>query len=143
MNFFNKEEAFDESKLNSDNQQKVAMLVKSLPEEDLSMSWRSGLNVKLMAAQEAKAKKRSAKKLFAWASSVSAGFAATAYFVLMANVAPVVSPTSQGDSVVFASELVKTHQESVVLASVSGIGSGSIHETSITEDSYSSLDDLL
>ncbi len=119
------------------------MLVKSLPEEDLSMSWRSGLNVKLMAAQEAKAKKRSAKKLFAWGSSVSAGFAATAYFVLMANVAPVVSPTSQGDSVVFASELVKTHQESVVLGSVSGIGSGSIHETSITEDSYSSLDDLL
>ena len=143
MNLFNNEEAFDESKLNSENQQKLAMLVKSLPEEDLSMSWRSGLNVKLMAAQEAKAKKRSVKKFFAWGTSLSTGMAATAYFVLMANVAPVVSPATQGDSVAFASELVKTHQESVVLASVSGIGSASTHETSITEDSYSSLDDLL
>jgi glucosamine 6-phosphate synthetase-like amidotransferase/phosphosugar isomerase protein len=143
MNLFNNEEAFDELKLNSKNQQKLAMLVKALPEEDLSMSWRSSLNVKLMAAQAAKSKKRTAKKFLAWGTSLSAGVAATAYFVILGNVTPMVSPTTQSDSVAFASELVKTHQESVVMASVSGIGSASIHETSITEDSYSSIDDLL
>jgi hypothetical protein len=142
MNYFKNEEAFDESRLNSDTQRKVANLIKSLPEEDLSMAWRSSLNMKLMDVQNAKRKQRVTKRIFAWGSSLSAGIAATAYIVLMTN-APSITPTnSRSESVAFASELVKTHQESIVLASVSGTGS-SIHETSLTEDSYSPVDDLL
>lgn len=142
MNFFKKEETFDESLLNSENQHKLALLVKSLPEEDLSLSWRSGLNMKIMAAQDAKRKHRRTKKIFAWSSSVSAGFAATVLFGLMMNPTPVSSPSRNLDSVAFASELVKTHQESLVLASVSGMGYPT-HETSITEDTSLPFDDLL
>jgi hypothetical protein len=142
MNYFKKEETFDESKLNSDSQQKVAMLIKSLPEDNLSMAWRSSLNMKLMDAQNAKKKQRFTKRIFAWGSSLSAGVAATAYFILLANAPPVAPSNSRTESVAFASELVKTHQESIVLASVSGTGS-SIHDTSLTEDSYSPVDELL
>jgi hypothetical protein len=143
MNWFKKEELFDDEKLNSSSQKRVATLIKSLPEDDLSLSWRSSLNLKLMAAQQAKKKQRATKRFFAWGSSLSAGVAATAYFVFLTNATSIVSPTQNSDSVAFASELVRTHQESVVLASVSGIGSTTVHETSITEDSYILPDDLL
>jgi hypothetical protein len=143
MNWFKKVESFDDEKLNSASQQKMAVLVQSLPEEDLSMSWRSSLNVKIMAAEQAKKKQKSVKRIFAWGSSLSAGMAATAYIVLMANAPSMVSPVPRNDSVAFASELVQAHQESVVLASVSGVGSSVGNESPINEEIYTPVDDLL
>lgn len=142
MNLFNKEEAFDESKLNSESQLQVASMIKSMPDEDLSLSWRSSLNVKLMAAEKARKKQRTTKRFFAWGSSLSAGIAAVSYIVLMTNASSIAPINSKSQSMAFASELVKTHQESVVLASVSGTGT-SLHETSLTEDSYYPIDELL
>jgi hypothetical protein len=142
MNFLKKEVGTEESRLNSVSQQKIASLVKSLPSEDLSMSWRSELNVKLIAAREAKIKKRSAQRVLTWGASLSCGLAVTVLGVMMFGNKPVVQQTSKVDSPTLASELVQTHQESMVLASVSGTGAAA-RETSILEDSYTPQDDLL
>ena len=142
MSIFKKDINIDESRLNSASQQKVASMVRSLPDDDLSMSWRSDLNVKLMAAQDAKRKKKVTRRIFTWGTSLSCGLAATVMGVVMFNSTPIVHQGPKVDSSAFASELVNAHQESLVLASVSGISSSN-HETSITEDSYSTQDDLL
>jgi hypothetical protein len=142
MNYFKKEAQFDDSKLDSKSQLQVASLIKALPDEDLSLSWRSQLNVKLMAAEEAKRKKKQSKRIFAWGTLPFAGVAATAMVLMIGNGAPIGAPVATNSSSAFASELVKTHQESVVLASVSGTGS-SVHETSLSEESYNPQDDLL
>jgi len=142
MNLFRKDVNIEDSRLNSDGQQKIAALVKALPDEDLSMSWRSDLNVKLMAAQEAKRKRKATRKIFTWGTSLSCGVAASVLGVMLMSPANVVKPNTRTSSPIMASELVKAHQESLVLASVSAIPSAT-HETSITEDSYGPQDDLL
>ena len=142
MKFSKKEVDIDDSRLNSAGQQKIASLVKSLPSEDLSMSWRSDLNVKLMVAHQAKRKKYVVRKVFTWGTSLSCGLAATVLGFTMFGAKPVGQSALKGDSQSFASELVQAHQESMVLASVSGTGSAA-RETSISEDSFSPQDDLL
>jgi len=143
MNFFKREVSIDETQLNSASQQKVASLVKAaLREDELSLSWRSDLNAKLAAAQQLKAKKRTTRRYYAWGSSLSLGVAATAFAVLIIN--PQVPNTHPrgGESEKFASELVKAHQESMVLASVSGTGAAT-RETSFVDDSAYGLQDEL
>ena len=142
MNYFRKDEVVDDAQLSSASQLNVASLIKSLPDEELSISWRSELNVKLMAARQAKKKQKVAKRVFGWGSSLSFGVAATAYMMVMTNATTVVAPNSKLESPSFATELVRTHQESVVLASVSGTSSLD-KETSISEDSYNQQDELL
>ncbi len=142
MNYFRKDESVDDAQLNSESQLNVASLVKSLPDEELSISWRSELNVKLMSAKQAQKKQRVAKRVFGWGSSLSFGVAATAYMMLVTNASTGVTPGSRLESPSFATELVRTHQESVVLANVSGTSSLD-KETSISEDSYNQQDELL
>ena len=132
----------DEAKLNSAAQLQVASLIKAIPDEDLSLSWRSELNMKLMAAHQAKRKQKSTKRFFAWGSSLSAGVAAFSYIVLMANTGTIGSSMVKADSSSIAKELVQTHQESLVVASVSGTGSAA-RETALSDDSFESQDDLL
>lgn len=142
MNFFRREESIDEAQLNSANQQKMASLVKGLGDEELSLSWRSDLNAKLALAQQTKSKKRTTRLFYAWGSSLSFGVAATVFaFVMMNGPAPK-APPKVANSSAFASELVEAHQESMVLASVSGTGSAA-RETSYVDDSYGLQDELL
>ena len=142
MNLFKKEELLDEAKLNTVAQLQVASLVKALPDEDLSLSWRSELNVKLMAAHQARRKQKSTKRIFAWGSSLSAGLACLSYVLLLANTASIGTAGVKADSSSIAKELVQTHQESLVMASVSGTGSAA-RETALSNDSFESQDDLL
>lgn len=141
MNFLKKEVSVDDVQLNSASQQKMASLVKGIRDEEVSMSWRSELNTKLFAAQQAQAKKRKTRRFYAWGSSLSLGLAATVFGVMLMNPAPqMVQP--HVESTAFASELVKAHQESMVLASVSGTGAAA-RETSYIDDSYGLQDELL
>ncbi|MBS1704022.1 MAG: hypothetical protein JST12_20330 [Armatimonadetes bacterium] len=141
MNLFRREESIEESRLNSDSQKKVASLVKSLHDDELSLSWRSDLNAKLAMAQQAKAKKK-ARRVYAWGSSLSLGVAATLVVTLMVRPnSPKTTPVANSSSA-FASELVKTHEESMVLASVSGTGAAA-RETALGTEAYSYQDDLL
>ena len=139
MSLFKKEDSVTETQLNSATQQKVASLVKALGDDELSMSWRSELNVKLMAAQQAKAKKTTARRFYAWGSTLSLGVAATAFAVVMMK-AP--SPEIPTASASFASELVKAHQETLVMSSVSGTGAAA-RETTFVDDSNGNQDYLL
>ncbi len=143
MNLFRKEITVEESRLESASQQKIASLVKAMPDEDLSLSWRSELNVKLMAAQEAKYKKRATRRVFTWGTSLSCGVAASVVAITMFN--PTAAPnafSTRAESKSLASEMVTAHQESLVLASVSAIPTSN-HETPITEEIYNPQDDLL
>lgn len=143
MNYFTKDVEIEESHLNSANQQRIASLVHSLPDEELSLSWRSQLNVKLIASLEAKQRKKKTLKFFTWGTSLSCGTAILAVVFMMPSKTPsIVAPVANNDSHGFASELVQAHQESVVLASVSGLGSSN-HETSISEDIFDPQDELL
>ncbi len=142
MNFLNKEIIVDESHLNTDSQLLIASLVKSMPDDELSMSWRSDLNVKLLAAQSSKKKLKATKRVFGWGLSLSGSMAVAVAAMIMSNsnsIAPQVTMTNSNQ---MASEFVKAHQESIVLASVSGISS-STQESTISEESYSLQDDLL
>lgn len=142
MEFLKREKTIQDSQLESASQQKIASLVKSLPSEDLSMSWRSQLNEKLMAAELAKKKQRKTRRAFAWGSTLSFGAAAGVFGILMMNGPQAVAPIRKVESPTMASELVKTHQESMVLASVSGTGAAA-RETSLEEDVYGTQDELL
>ncbi|MEI8282117.1 MAG: hypothetical protein WCG75_06920 [Armatimonadota bacterium] len=142
MNLFKKEESVDESKLNSASQLRVASLIKSMPEEDLSLSWRSELNVKLMEIQNARSKRKSTNRYFAFGSSLSAALGVAGYALFMANANTVVTPVGKIDSSGFASELVRTHQESLVAMSVSGTGSAA-RESTPADDSFDGQDELL
>ena len=142
MNLFNKEELIDESKLNSPSQLRVASLIKSMPEEDLSLSWRSELNVKLMEIQNAKSKRKSTKRFFAFGSSLSAAVAVAGYALFMANTNTITPPVGKIDSSGFATELVRTHQESLVTLSVSGTSSAA-RESAPADDSFDGQDELL
>ena len=66
-------DAVEESKLSSVGQQAIRNVVSSLPDEPLSMAWRSSLNeqVRLMAA-----KKQKRRRLF-WVASPLAGLSLT------------------------------------------------------------------
>ena len=142
MNLFKKEELIDESKLHSASQMRVASLIKSMPEEDLSLSWRSELNVKLMEIQATKSKRKSTKRFFAFGSSLSATVAVAGYALFMANSNTIVAPVGKIDSSGFVSELVRTHQESLVTLSVSGTSSAA-RESAPADDSLDGQDELL
>lgn len=142
MNFMRKEASIQDSQLESPSQQKVASLIKAMPEEELSLSWRSNLNVKLLEAQQAKAKRKQVRRFYAWGSSLSVGLAASVFAFVMFQAPPVSRQDNKVVNSGLASELVKAHQESMVLVSVSGTGAAA-RETSIEEDPYYPQDDLL
>lgn len=77
-------EFVDESKLNSSGQQTIRNLVSSLPDEPLSMAWRSSLNeqVRLMAA-----KKQKRRRLF-WVASPIAGLSLTGALAFIVMIQP-------------------------------------------------------
>jgi hypothetical protein len=140
---FRKEVSIQDSQLESASQQKVASLIKAMPEEELSLSWRSSLNVKLLEAQQAKAKRKQIKRFYAWGSSLSVGVAASVFALVMFQTPTAPRQDVKVASSGLASELVKAHQESMVLVSVSGTGAAA-RETSIEEDPYYyPQDDLL
>ncbi len=143
MNFLRREESVSETQLQSEDQLKVASLVKSLKDDELSLAWRSELNAKLMAAQQTKAKKKSAFRVYAWGSSLSVGVAAAVFAgtILLTPKSNKVAPQTNNSSLI-ASELVQAHEESMVFASVSGTGSAA-RETMYVDDSYGMQDDLL
>lgn len=142
MNLFRREESVSETQLNSASQQKIASLVKALGDDDLSMSWRSDLNAKLAAAQQAKAKKTTSRRFYAWGSTLSLGVAATCFAVVMMTNTPAPQKPIRTADNSFASELVKAHQETLVMSSVSGTGAAA-RETSYLDDSSGNQDDLL
>ncbi len=118
-----KEQVISDSKLESTQQQAIASLVKKLPEENLSMAWRSSLNERIRAEADKKRKQRRTR--IVWSSSL--GFGMAGAILLMVMVPNAIRPTSDvlpssNKTEVLESSLYALHQESVVLGGVSSTG---------------------
>lgn len=117
---FNHPEPTD-AQLASPAQDAMREAVRALPEDSLSMAWRSGLNERLIA-EGARHKRR--RRLF-WALRPAAGLAMAgalaAVFVIRTSPVPEITPNlSSSDS--FEAALLSTHNEVAQFADVAGTG---------------------
>lgn len=106
-------------------QSEVRQVVAGLRDETPSMAWRSELNLKLLAASDAKQKKHRTRRWTAWGSSfgATAALACAATFVFLGSPKGA-EPRSGAASSSMTRELLEVHQESAILASVSAAGPG-------------------
>ena len=124
---------FNEDDLNSPAQRQMQDLVSHLPEDTLSMAWRSSLNEKLLAT--APKPKRS---VWSWLMkpAVGLGFAGALAVVLLVRtdvMAPVATPTPSNGALEAA--LVRDHRDLVHMTDV--VGAGLIPDESTPSQSYS------
>ena len=116
-------------------------LVSGLKDDSLSMAWRSELNLKLLAAADKKKKAVRFRRWATWGSSLGLATVAGSFaFMVVQPVTPVRGSVSDGNG--FAREFVQVHNESTVLASVSGTGINQ-RETELGLETGYSFEDLL
>jgi hypothetical protein len=112
-----------DERLNSEAQQAIRQTVRALPEETVSLAWRSALNERVL--QEAQLSKR--RQRLAWLLRPAVGLAmagAMAFVVVMRT------PETKPISIVRANTaaagleaaLVSTHRETAMLTDVAGVG---------------------
>lgn len=107
--------------LDSAVHQAMRQVVRDLPQDDLSMVWRSGLNERLRAVAEAKRKRR---LWINWAlkPAVGLGAATAATFVMFALTMH--TPTTKSHAI--EGLLVEEHRRSSTLPLVSEVGAGAL-----------------
>ena len=111
-------DGFDDMKLTSPGQEIVRSIVKSLPEEPLSMAWRSSLNEQLLLI----AAKQKRRKRLLWVASPIAGFsfAMALAFVVMFNPSRSIRNTSSVPGI--ESAIISDHHSSSITNEVSAAG---------------------
>jgi hypothetical protein len=112
-----------DEKLAGAAQQQIREAVRVLPEETLSMAWRSGLNEQI-AAMAANKKRRVAFD-WVWKPALGAALACSFAFVVMWKTHPTQAPASMvsnSSSASIETALLDAHQESSVAADVAGPG---------------------
>jgi len=117
------EQTVTDAQLESSNQVMVSNLVKRLPEENLSMAWRSSLNERIRLEAEKRQKQRRARVV--WSSSLGFGMAGAILLMLVVPTTlqqPSQSVPTGNKTEVLESSLYALHQESVVLSAVSSTG---------------------
>ncbi len=100
-----------DKKLDGPSQQVIARAVSAMPEEDLSMAWRSQLNSQILAVAEAQVKRKRQLNIF-WRPAFGLGLAgAIAAVVLFRPSAstPVTAPSIEGAIVQHHREYVGTY----------------------------------
>ncbi len=110
-----------DQRLEGAGQQQVAKVVQALPEETVSMAWRSALNEKVLLASKA----RQRAKVINWVWRPTAGLAlasALAIVFVMRTGAPVMSAPSGLTSNSVEAKLVAFHRDSSLAYDVSGPG---------------------
>ena len=109
-----------DEKLASDAQLAMRNVVKALPADELSMSWRSGLNERLVAA----AGRQRRQRILGWVVKPAFGLAvagALAFVVVMRQVPdsqPTVGPTSNA----IEASMVATHRDAAEYSDLVGVG---------------------
>ncbi len=108
----------EDSRLNTPGQVAIRSLVSALPEEEVSMAWRSSLNQQLMQI----AAKKQRRKRFLWIASPIAGLSvasALAFVVMLQPFAhkPIVRPDTGIESAILAD-----HYSSTILSDVTSAG---------------------
>ena len=132
---------FDDRMLESDGQQQVRQLVSGLPEDTLSMAWRSSLNEKLM--QNAKQNRR--RQLLTWTlrPALGLGLAGIFAFVVMFRASTVSEPAPVHKTNQLEAALVHDHEQNLLMSDVAGVGLNPIESrpTQSTEsDAWSEVD---
>jgi len=108
-----------DSKLESTGQLQVRQLVQSMPDEPVSMAWRSSLNERVMASIEAKRRKRRA----AWflSPALGLGLAGALAFVVLTKPTVGADPQPKASASIEA-QLVASHQDTIRYYEGTGIG---------------------
>lgn len=105
--------------------QSIAGVVRSLPEETLSMAWRSSLNERVLV--EAAKRQRSRHIAWIWRPAVGLALASSLAMAILWKSAPI--EHRQPVSVSIEASLLDLHRESVVASEVAGQGSvGTVEE---------------
>lgn len=115
----NRGNQFDDSKLEGEGQMMVKTLVSSLPEEELSMAWRSSLNEELRKT----AVKSRRRQYLGWIARPAFGlaFAGALAAVVMIRTAPTSTPSVRSSGRLEAA-LVQEHQQNLLMSDVAGVG---------------------
>lgn len=138
---FERETVVTDEMLTSQSQAQTRALVAGLKEDSLSMAWRSELNLKLLAAADKKKKTLRTRRFLTWGSSVGVAALAGSFAIMMFQPGKTISGTN-GDGSRLAREFVQVHNESTVLASVSGAGVNQ-RETELGLETGYTYEDLL
>lgn len=118
--------------LEGSESRKIAKAIKKLPEDELSLSWRSQLNEKIAQEATRKAKTRRSWRL-AWGTGMGLGLSATTAVVFMLVLAkPDVSMIPTRTERSFESEIVAVHQQVVQSGTIAGEGLSALDETPST-----------
>jgi hypothetical protein len=114
----NRGNEFNDSLLEADGQKLIQRLVAEVPDDELSLAWRSSLNEQLIQVAAVKHKKRSS-----WLLKPAFGlaFAGALAAVVMIRTAPVNTPSVESSGTLEAA-LVRDHQQSMIVSDVVGIG---------------------
>jgi hypothetical protein len=107
-------------RLESETQLQIRQAVRAMPEDTVSMSWRSELNEKLVAGIQAKQKKRR----FAWILSpaLGLGLAGALAVVMMTKTTSTVVDQPMSHQSALEESLVATHQDALRYTDVTGVG---------------------
>jgi hypothetical protein len=148
MNWFAKsKKTVTDEMLETSEQSEMRSLVKGLAHEELSLAWRSQLNLKLLEASDKRQSKRRVLRIATWGSSLGIGLATSVFVGLLLTHPASSIPTARAQASLNTTDLAKVHQETISFASVSGTGAVDI-ETAFTPDgvhpdSFELKDELL
>lgn len=113
----NMKEAELDAKLASEGQELIRNMVKAVPEETVNLAWRSSLNEKLVAAVEAKQRRRRVAWFLSPALGLGlAGALAIVMFTTPSNTSSKVSHRN------LEATLVADHRDNVRYTDVTGVG---------------------
>ena len=113
-----KENQFDDTKLESPGQVQMSRLVGGLPEDSLSLAWRSQMNEKLMVA--AKATQR--KKRLGWVLKPAFGLACASALAVLVTFRTDPMPTSFHSTGALEAAIVQKHVDNVEYSDMVGAG---------------------
>jgi hypothetical protein len=117
-----------DQKLELAESRKVAEAVKRIPEDELSMAWRSELNAKLSASVRARRRRFLLARPLGWAAGL--GLSALVSAVLIVFMLPVKIPqTGSNSTETLESQLLAAHKTSVSSADIAGEGLSYLDET--------------
>ena len=111
--------SIEDAKLNSSGQQAIREMVRALPEEPLSMAWRSSLNEQLLVVA---AKQQKKKRIMWFARPAAGGLSLAMCFALVMLFHSSAPKPADVPSQSIESAILSDHHTSVLLGEVSNTG---------------------
>jgi len=122
---------FEDAKLNSTGQQAIRDMVRALPDESVSMTWRSSLNEQLLVL----AAKQQKKRRILWFARPAAGLSLAMGLALVLMFMPSAHQTVKAPDRGIESAILSDHRSSALLNEVSSAG---LNLTEVTTEANTS-----